>query len=129
MRKNENIQTLGITADLMNTLAGGMSEPVVNVTKASDAHHLIVKVPGVNPASLDVQVAFNRLHIQHTLAIESGGTKVAVPRVIFSKPVPYFINADKIEATADGGVLRVKLPFNGKADGDARRITIKDNNE
>lgn len=124
-RIDENIKKLAITADLSNTLGGGMSEPRVQFHKREGYHEVEVNIPGVSEDKIKVEIHNNWLTIFHILEVPSGEMVVHVPRMIFSQAIPYFIDIEKIAAKFDNNQLIVHLPFNERANGYHRKIRIK----
>lgn len=126
MRKWDNaITKLALAADIANTLGGGMSEPVVKLYKLHDSHQVEVKIPGVKEESVKVEIHNNWLTIFHILEIPTEELVVHVPRMVYSKAIPYFIDVDKINAKFEQSKLIVRLPFNERANGYHRKISIK----
>ena len=120
---NRFIQTLGAAGDVMNILSGGMSEPIAKLTPADNAHQLEIRVPGVDVNKLSIEVINNTLNVYHGLEINTEGQTTIVPRVVFNKPIPHFIDVTRIEATRNENKLIIQLPFN--AQGYRRKIKIK----
>jgi len=48
-----------------------------------------------------------------------------VPKVVYNKPIPYFVDAARISATYEHGFLIVTLPYNEMAEGYHRKISIE----
>jgi HSP20 family molecular chaperone IbpA len=119
---NRFIQTLGAAGDVMNILSGGMSEPIVKLTPNENAHQLEIRVPGVDVNTLSIEVINNTLNVFHGLEISTENQATVIPRVIFNKPIPHFIDINKIEATRKENKLIIQLPFN--AQGYRRKIKI-----
>lgn len=115
---------LALAADVANTLGGGMSEPAVGFFKLPDSHRVEVKIPGVKDESIKVEIHNNWLTIFHLLDISSGEMIIQVPRMVYSKAIPYFIDVEKIAAKFEDDRLVVRLPFNERANGYHRKISI-----
>lgn len=119
MRKtNDFITALALSGDILNTMGGGMTEPRIAFRSSDVGQMLEIKVPGVDLRTLNIEVNFNRLTVFQ-------GVLQGVPRIIFDKPIPYFIDVEKITAMVQGDVLNISLPFNERANGYHRRIGIK----
>ena len=123
-RTNDFITALALSGDIMNTLGGGMSEPRVAFESSDVGQMLRIEVPGVDVSKLNIEINFNRLTVFQG-ASQSPEVTIPVPRIIFDKPIPYFIDVDKISAMAEGKVLFISLPFNEKANGYHRKVGIK----
>ena len=110
--------------NVLNTLNGGMSEPKLLLQHLENHREVGVSVPGVNNESLQVEIHNNVLSIFYLFQMESNKNSIQIPKFVYSKVIPYFIDSEKITASVDGNYLRVKLPFNKLANGDHRKITI-----
>jgi HSP20 family molecular chaperone IbpA len=111
--------------DILNTLNGGTSEPLIELEQYENYREVRCAVPGVHEGALLVEIHNNFLSIYYMLPIESDGKQVRIPRVAYYKPIPYFIDVAKISATVEDRFLLVKLPFNELANGYHKKISIK----
>ncbi len=118
---DEIIQTI----DIANTLQGGISEPMVRLTRFPEYRQIELKVPGIGEDNMHVKINNNQLMVFYNHLIESRGQVIAVPHFVYNKPIPYFINANKIKATYENNVLTVQLPYNELANGFHRDIPIE----
>ncbi len=112
--------------DVLNTLNGGMSEPIVDLQQHENYREIKCAVPGLQEVALQVEIHNNFLSIYYLLSIKSDGKEVQIPRVVYYKPIPYFIDVTKISATVEDRFLHVVLPFNELANGYHKKISIKD---
>ena len=110
--------------NVLNTLNGGMSEPKLLLQQLESHREVGVSVPGVNNESLQVEIHNNILSIFYLFQMESNKNSIQIPRFVYSKVIPYFIDSENITASVEGNYLWVKLPFNKLANGDHRKITI-----
>lgn len=125
MRKtNDFIVALALSGDILNTMGGGMSEPRVAFKSSDVGQMLEIRVPGVDLSQLNIEVNFNRLTVFQGVH-QSPEITIPVPRIIFDKPIPYFIDVEKITAMVEGNVLNISLPFNERANGYHRKIGIR----
>lgn len=119
MRKtNDFITALALSGDILNTMGGGMTEPRIAFRPSDVGQMLEIKLAGVDLSTLNIEVNFNRLTVFQ-------GVLQGVPRIIFDKPIPYFIDVEKITARVEGNALNISLPFNERANGYHRRIGIR----
>jgi HSP20 family molecular chaperone IbpA len=112
--------------DVLNTLNGGMSEPMVDLQQHENYREIKCAVPGLQEGELQVEIHNNFLSIYYKFSIESDGKEVQIPRVVYYKPIPYFIDVTKISATTEDRFLHVVLPFNELANGYHKKISVKD---
>jgi HSP20 family protein len=103
--------------------------PVADVVETAEAIKVLVDLPGVDATSLRIEFENDVLSIEAArslrdekgetfLLAERGGGKLARA---FTVNVP--VDADKIEAGYDGGVLTVTLPK--RAEAKPRKIDVK----
>lgn len=118
---DEIIQTI----DIANTLQGGISEPMVRLTRFPEYRQIELRVPGIGEDNMHVKINNNQLLVFYNHLIESRGQVIAVPHFVYNKPIPYFIDANKIKATYENNVLTVQLPYNELANGFHRDIPIE----
>ena len=123
-RSNDFITALAVSGDILNTLGGGMSQPRIAFESSDVGQMLKIKVPGVDVSGLNVEINFNRLTVFQG-AGQAPEVTIPVPRIILDKPIPYFIDVDKITAMAEGKVLNISLPYNERANGYHRKIGIR----
>jgi HSP20 family protein len=85
----------------------------VNVREEEDAYILYALVPGLNPEDLNIQVLEDVLHIEGEYkADDSQYVLRELPQGKFERTLrlPTAIQADKIEANINDGVLELRLP-------------------
>jgi len=110
--------------------AAGGSVPLLNVWEDEHALYAEADLPGLDPAKLDVFVTEgNQLTIQgdRTAPEIKGATWVRQERPFgqFTRVVglPALVDADKVEASYENGVLRLTLPKSEAAK--PRKIAVK----
>lgn len=111
--------------NIANTLQGGISEPVIRLSRISNGRQIELQVPGVKSDRMHVNINNNQLIVYYEHRIDLNGMIVPVPHVVYNKPIPYFIDANQIKATYEDKVLKVQLPFNELANGFHRDIPIE----
>ncbi len=122
--KRTNYLDLITSIDVLNTINGGVSEPQLDVVHYEDYREIRLKVPGINVEDIHVEVHNNNLSIFFFINIESGERLVQLPRFVYNKNVPYYIDISKIKAYTDGDEVIVNLPFNKLANGYHREIKV-----
>ena len=110
--------------DVLNTLNGGVSEPQMILKQFQDHREIHLKVPGVNEENLKVEVHNNILSVFYTFHFQSDNLPIHVPKVVYNKPIPYFVDAARISASYEDGFLIVTLPYNEMAEGYHRKVSI-----
>ena len=121
MNKNQ-FMNLITSVDVMNTLNGGRPEPVVKLSQFTNSREVRVKVPGIDPKNIEVEINENRLAIFYTINVGSAGKQIAIPYSVYNKQQPYFIDVSKIVAQIEEDELVVTLPYNQLANGYHRRV-------
>ena len=91
--------------------------PRVSVTESEQGYEMLVELPGVDPESVNLEMHDNRLEVSGEKALpelEEGVKAIRQERAAgkFSRSFEFGqqVDADKIEATYDHGLLRINLP-------------------
>ena len=113
----ENRLDILTSVDVLNTLNGGTVEPQVLRVKHEDSHELHVRVPGVHPASIEVEVNNNRLFIHYAVNLTAAGKELRLPYAIYNNALPYYIDIGRIHSTIEDNMLVITLPFNSLSKG------------
>ncbi len=125
MEKGENMENrldILTSVDVLNTLHGGISEPQILLNQLEQAREMRIKVPSINPDSIEVEVNNNTLNVFYFLNISSSGKNLRLPYTIYNRTLPYFIEISKINSSIEGEELVITLPFNALAHGYHRKI-------
>lgn len=120
-----NFQDLLTSVDVLNTLHGGVSEPVISHSEQSSGRVVRVRVPGIDRESLHVEIHNNELSIFYFIPIESIGKLIQMPQVVYKQAIPYFIEVTGISASYENHELIVDLPFNKLSEGYNHRLKIE----
>ena len=83
-----NFQDLLTTVDLLNTLHGGISEPIITHREQSSGREMRVRVPGIDRDALRVEIHNNQLSIFYFIPIESMGKMIEMPQIVYKKQYP-----------------------------------------
>jgi hypothetical protein len=105
-------EDLLMSIDVLNTLNGGVSEHQLALKQFPDHREVRVKVPGLNEENLKAEINDNILSVFYNFRIQSDKLRVEVPKVVYNKAIPYFVDAAKITAGFEDDVFVVTLPFN-----------------
>ena len=122
--KKTKFKDLLTSVDVLNTLHGGVSEPFLSISEQTGRREMRVRVPGVNKDALQIEIRDNKLSVFYLIPILSMDKVIYLPQVIYNQPIPYFVDADKIEAVYEERELLVRLPFNELSSGYNRKIEI-----
>ena len=120
----KKFQDLLTSVDVLNTLHGGISEPVVTLRQQAAGREVHVRVPGISRDSMQVEIHNNVLSVFYLIPIESAGSKINMPVVVYNKTIPYFIDISGIKADFEENELIVQLPYNELSSGYNRKIQI-----
>lgn len=123
MKKN-NFSEMITSVDVLNTLNGGVTEPHIEFEHHDDRDEIHVFVPGIRKDNIFIEIDKNVLTVFYTIFIQSAKLLIPMPRVVYSKEIPYFIKITKISAQAKGEGLVITMPFNRLADGYYRNIKV-----
>lgn len=120
--KKKKFKDLLTSVDILNTLSGGVSEPVVSMREEADRHEVRVRVPGIDKENLQAEVHNNELVIFYMIPLESAGKEVQLPQIIYNSAIPYFVKINSIQAHYEDNMLVVELPFNEFSSGYNKKI-------
>ena len=113
--------------DVMNTLNGGISKPTVHLLRQKKRYLVQIRMPGVDPEKMRVEVHSNKLFLFHDISVENTSLykdNDVIPFNIGYVIIPFDVNIKKIKAFYVDSELRITLPFNELADGYQKRIEI-----
>jgi len=125
MNKNQYMNLI-TSVDVMNTLNGGRTEPVVKLSQFTNSREVRVKVPGIDPEKIEVEIHENTVSIFYMINVATAGKEVAIPYSVYNKQQPYFIDVSKIVAQIEEDELVVTLPYNQLANGYHRRVKSRE---
>jgi HSP20 family molecular chaperone IbpA len=122
-KMNKQTKELLTSVDVLNTLHGGVSEPFVSIIEGKASRDIRVRVPGIEKESLQTEIHNNELTLYYSIPVQSASKMIRMPRVIYSQPIPYFVEVKKIHASFDDRDLVIHMPFNGLYNGYHRKVT------
>lgn len=120
--KKKKFKDLLTSVDVLNTLSGGVSEPVILMHEEADRHEVRVRVPGIDKEYLQAEVHDNELIIFYMIPLESNGREVQLPQIIYNNAIPNFVKISNIQAHYEENMLVVELPFNEFSNGYNKKI-------
>jgi HSP20 family protein len=112
--------------------AQGMIMPSLDVHETEQAYVVSAELPGIDPKDVEINLDDNALTLRGEKRSErneeDGGrryTERSYGR--FERTIPFGaeVDADRVEASFENGVLKVTLPKNTQAKDKSRRIEIK----
>jgi HSP20 family molecular chaperone IbpA len=116
-----------LTADLMNTINGGMAKAITYMERKDNHYVLHVKAPGVDPSDLIVDIKNNTIFIYHKVSVHANDLYKGsdfFPYSIGLMVIPFDVNVKGIKAEFENNELHVIMPFNEMSSGYYKRITI-----
>lgn len=116
-----------VTADLLNTINGGMSMPTTRMKRQEDHYELEVRAPGFSAEDLKIEIHNRHLsvfHYMHYIAPDHSMKQEGAPNIIHLMPIPFDVELDSIRAVHQGRRLKVIMPFNELAEGYHRSVEI-----
>ncbi len=111
-----------MTADVLNTINGGMSLAFVEKVRKEDHIFVTVKVPGVREDALKVEMREDKLLVFHQIQID---TETKVPNLVAILPLSSLIDLNNIQASFEKDRLNIILPFNDLHNELPRKVDIK----
>jgi len=124
MKRVDGFATDLITSiDVLNTLQGGVSEPRLKLTQFPDHRQIELKVPGVPKERFKAEIHNNHLTVFYTINVTTQDQQIDIPRLVYNKTIPYYIDSRRISAAFEGETFVVTLPYNELANGHHRDVT------
>ncbi len=124
------VKNMIVTADLLNTINGGMSMPSFQIKRRETHYELDVKAPGISVEALKVEIHNRLLSVFHYLdyaSPEHDEGDVGAPNIIHLMAIPSDVELDAVHAVFNENRLKVIMPFNEVADGYHRSVDINTN--
>jgi hypothetical protein len=82
-----------------------------------------VRVPGIDKEALQTEIHNNEITLYYMIPVQSADKLIRMPRVIYSQPIPYFVEVKRIHANFDDRDLVIHMPFNGLYNGYHRKVS------
>ncbi|MFY0605516.1 MAG: Hsp20/alpha crystallin family protein [Cyclobacteriaceae bacterium] len=117
------IKNLAHTAELVNTINGGMTEPIVNIEKLETEWLLSIRVPGINPDSLKIEIKDFELFL-FNMILESNTSDHELPHMLAAVQLNGGVDVDGIMAEYEDGELLIRLPLDENTSGYERDVEI-----
>lgn len=124
--KKENYLDLITSIDVLNTLNGGVSEPQLNLEHYDNYREIRLRVPGISLEDVRVEIHNNNLSIFYLINIVCSERLIPLPRFVYNRNVPYYIDIGKINARLEEEQLIVNLPYNRLANGYHKDVWINE---
>lgn len=74
---------------------------------------------------MHVKINNNQLIVYYEILVETRDKIIPIPFIVYNKPIPYYIDANRIKAMYEDKVPTVQLPYNELANGFHRDIPIE----
>ncbi|MBR9998205.1 MAG: Hsp20/alpha crystallin family protein [Cyclobacteriaceae bacterium] len=119
-----------LTADVMNMVNGGMSQPHIHMSREEKGYILHARVPGVEPVRMQIEIKNNQLFLFHHIYTRNENLYEGInfiPYHIGYITIPFDVNITGIKAHYEDGELKVIMPFNELSNGYHKRIYIENN--
>ena len=119
-----------VTADVMNMLNGGMSQPHIHLSREKGGYVLHARVPGVEPDRMQIEIKNNHLFLFHHISTRNEHLYDGIhfiPYHIGYVVIPFDVNITGIKAQYEDRELKVFMPFNELSNGYHKRIFIENN--
>jgi len=109
------VKTLAESADLINTINGGMSLAYVEKHTLTDHYLVTVKVPGVDKHALRIELHNRQLFVFQLMQLDDA---IEVPYLITVIELSKQVDRQAVHANYQGKNLNIVLPF-GQQQGDS----------
>ena len=125
MKKDKYLDLI-TSIDVLNTLNGGVSEPRLCLGHFEEYREIRLRVPGISLDDIRVEIHNDNLSIFYLINLISGDRRIPLPRFVYNRNVPYYIDINKINARLEEEELIVNLPYNRLANGYHKDVRIKE---
>ena len=119
--------------DFFMPIASRLHAPAVDLYETDNDVVAEVSIPGIDPKKVDVEIENNILHIRSNEESVSedkgkGYYRKEVRRGMFARSIglPVDVDADKVKATSEKGILKIVMPKSEKAKPKKVSVDIKD---
>lgn len=118
-------QEIITSIDVLNTLNGGTTEPVIKLRKLESCQEIFVRVPGLPLTQIKIEIKNNQLVIYYLMPVITEGKGIQFTKYLYTAAIPYFVDAKNITATEEGEAMVVSMPFNDFSKGYYRDLSIQ----
>ena len=119
------IRTIAPQLDLLNTIGGGVAQPLLRIDQHSKGVILRVAMPTVSADSFRVVLNQQRLTVFGEYRHQPADA-LAAPLFVQTLDLPDNLNLARIDAVHEGQELRVRIPFLNPTD-QQREIDVRQN--
>ncbi len=117
------IKNLAHTAELVNTINGGMTEPLVEIEKFDTEWVISIRVPGISPDAMKIEIKDFELFL-FNMILEPNSSDVELPYMLAAVQLNGAVDVEGIIAEYDDGELLIHLPLDEEAGGYERDVEI-----
>lgn len=117
------IANLAQTADIINTINGGMSQASLEVAKNEDEWTVRIKVPGVSAERMKIEVKDSRMFIFQILP-DTNAAEIELPYLLTAFSISTRVDYDRIVAEYENGEVFIHMPLDEMGDNQEREIVI-----
>lgn len=127
MKKNIKIpKEILATIDFNNTVMGGSVEPAVKINEGKEAFEVLVKVPGLSPENLQIDIVDNRLWLYNLQPVLSNNEIIGfMPKTITNMYLPENVDRELISAKYEQGGWKIVIPIDTQAKGFNKHIDVE----
>ncbi len=121
----ELIKHLAETADIINTISGGMSEGRLDIKRFENHYKVDFRMAGLNPEKIDIQIEKGNLVISSVISLQDEEPKKGKMPFIFQiLPLPYDVDFDNISGKILSDHIILTLPLNTMSSGFQKGIDL-----
>jgi len=115
-----------LSVDALNTIHGGVSEAFFSMIKGEGEYLIKVRIPGVQPENVKIEVENNELSIFYYHSFDHGFAHgiTRLPYIVKKVTIPFDVDISLIEAQNEDETYIIHLPFNDLAGGYKREIDL-----
>ncbi|MEQ9305754.1 MAG: Hsp20/alpha crystallin family protein [Marinoscillum sp.] len=117
------IKNLAHTADIVNTINGGMTQANMEIEKHEKEWLVEIRLPGVSAERMKIEVKNNQMFLFH-LIDDTNASDIELPYMVTALELDKRVDFNGIMAEYQEGRLFIHLPLDEEASGYERDIEI-----
>lgn len=117
------IQNLAQTADIVNTINGGMSQANFQIFKEESEWMVKIKAPGVDADNMRIELKDDQMYVFQILG-DNNASKIKLPYLLTTFKISPRVNYDSIFAEYENGEIFIHLFLDEMGNNYEREIEI-----
>jgi HSP20 family molecular chaperone IbpA len=120
-------------ADFLNTTGGGMTAPLIDISRDEEGYRVEIKISGVSIEKTRVEIINRQLLVYFGVSVfgseafreESEDVVQTLPYLLTNLPIPFDADVENISARYENGKLIIIAPVDNMSEGHQRSVEIE----